>query len=599
MAVARTAAVLAVLAAATGCQEASPPHSPLPAADTEAAESPVRFVDIAEESGLAFRHTNGATPHKYFPETAGGGGMFWDFDDDGLLDIYLVNSGWVVEEDRGDPVYNALYHNTGAGRLAEVAAQAGVDDAGYGMGCAAGDYDNDGDPDLFVTNYGPNSFFRNDGASQPSGPVSFTEVSHGLAVADGRWGTGSAFADYDRDGDLDLYVANYVDYVPKRDVGASVPNLPVQDLAGYEGDIPAYPHPGAFRGSADILYRNDGDSGFREVTREAGVHDESGKGLGVIFGDCNGDGWPDLYVANDLVRNFLFINNGDRTFEEAALRAGTSFGQDGKVEAGMGADFGDYDNDGDLDITVTNFQKEPNSLYRNEGNGFFANETFASGIGLISLPPLGFGTGFFDGDNDGLLDLFVANGHVLDNVELFDRSTTYPQANQLLRNLGPGKYGKFTFADVTPVSGPGMQLVQPSRGSASGDFDNDGDIDLLVVNLGGPAVLLRNDGGNRGNWLSIEAAGVASNRDGIGARIRVVSGDLAQTREVRGSRSYLSQSDLRVHFGLGERTFVDSILISWPAGGSDLVTGVRTNQFLVVREGTGSAGRDRAQAGSI
>ena len=598
MAVARTAAVLAVLAA-PGCQEATPPHSPPPADGTEAAGSPVRFVDIAGESGLAFRHTNGATPHKYFPETAGGGGMLWDFDDDGLLDIYLVNSGWVVEEDRGEPVYNALYRNTGAGRLAEVAARAGVDDAGYGMGCAAGDYDNDGDPDLFVTNYGPNSFFRNDGASQPSGHVSFAEESQRLGVADGRWGTGSAFADYDRDGDLDLYIANYVDYVPKRDVGASVPNLPAQDLAGYEGDIPAYPHPGAFRGSADILYRNDGDPGFRQVTREAGVHDESGKGLGVIFGDCNGDGWPDLYVANDLVRNFLFINNGDGTFEEAALRAGTSFGQDGKVEAGMGADFGDYDNDGDLDITVTNFQKEPNSLYRNEGNGFFANETFASGIGLISLPPLGFGTGFFDFDNDGLLDLFVANGHVLDNVELFDRSTTYPQANQLLRNLGPGRYGKFTFADVTAASGPGMQLVQPSRGSAAGDFDNDGDVDLLVVNLGEPAVLLRNDGGNRGNWLAIEAEGVASNRDGIGARIRVVSGGLAQTREVRGSRSYLSQSDLRVHFGLGERTLADSILISWPAGGSDLVTGVGANQFLVIREGSGITGRDRGRAGSI
>ena len=597
MAVALGAALLAVLASA-GCREADSPES-AQSADIEAPETPVRFVDIAGESGLAFRHTNGATPHKYFPETAGGGGMFWDFDDDGFLDIYLVNSGWVVDEDREKPVFNALYHNTGAGRLAETAARAGVGDAGYGMGCAAGDYDNDGDPDLFVTNYGPNSFFRNDGASQPSGHVSFAEVSQGLEVADGRWGTGSAFADYDRDGDLDLYVANYVDYVPKRDVGASVPNLPAQDLASYDGDIPAYPHPGAFRGSADILYRNDGDSGFRDVTRDAGVYNGKGKGLGVVFGDCNGDGWPDLYVANDLVRNFLFMNKGDGSFEEVALRAGTSFGQDGKVEAGMGADFGDYDNDGDLDITVTNFQKEPNSLYRNEGNGFFANETFASGIGLISLPPLGFGTGFFDYDNDGLLDLFVANGHVLDNVELFDRSTTYPQANQLLRNLGPGKYGKFTFADVSAASGPGMQLVQPSRGSATGDYDNDGDLDLLVVNLGEPAVLLRNDGGNRGNWLAIEAEGVASNRDGIGARIRVVSGGLVQTREVRGSRSYLSQSDLRVHFGLGERTHVDSILISWPAGGSDLVTGVRANRFLRVREGSGSTGGDQGQAGSI
>ena len=567
------------------------PPPDLTAERTITSESQISFVDVADELGVTFRHTSGATPHKYFPETAGGGGMLWDYDRDGLLDIYLVNSGWVTDGDRQAVMVNALYRNTGQGRFAEIAGRVGVDNAGYGMGCAAGDYDNDGDPDLFVTNFGPNAFYRNDlSRGDPTG--SFTDLTRARGMGDARWGTGSAFADYDLDGDLDLYVANYVDYVPWRDVDAGTPYLPAQDVNSYAGDVRAYPHPGSFRGSADILYRNDGDAGYVDVTRQAGVYDESGKGLGVIFGDCDGDGWPDLYVANDLVRNFLFFNKGDGTFREEALRSGTSFGQDGQIEAGMGADFGDYDNDGDLDITVTNFQKEPNTLYRNEGTGFFANESFASGIGLISLPLLGFGTGFFDFDNDGLQDLFVANGHVLDNVELLDQSTTYAQANLLLRNVGPNRYGKFAFADVSADSGPGLQLVQPSRGSASGDFDNDGDVDLLVINLGGPAALLRNDGGNRANWLSVETVGVAANRDGIGARIRAVAGDLRQTKEVRGSRSYLSQSDLRVHFGLGDRPLVDSLVVSWPSGTIDVQTNVVANLFIRVQEGRGIISRE-------
>ena len=566
-----------------------------PSDNSEETAHAIQFVDMAAEAGLSFRHTNGPTTFKYFPETAGGGGMFWDYDGDGLLDIYLVNSGWVTSADRGaadrdGAAVNALYRNAGGKRLTEVGARAGVADAGYGMGCASGDYDNDGDGDLFVTNYGPNVLFRNErhGDDGPTpGENSFADVTAAHNLGDDNWGTGCAFADYDLDGDLDLYVANYVDYVPERDVDTGIPYLPAQDVDGYEGDIRGYPHPGSFRGTADLLYRNEGAAGFVDVTRTAGLYDEGGKGLGVIFGDCDGDGWPDLYVANDLVRNYLFFNNGDGTFREDALRSGTSFGQDGQVEAGMGTDFGDYDNDGDLDITVTNFQKEPNTLYRNEGTGFFANETFASGIGLTSLPPLGFGTGFFDFDNDGLQDLFVANGHVLDNVHLFDQSTTYAQLNLLLRNTGPNRYGKVSFADVSAASGPGLRLEQPSRGSASGDFDNDGDVDLLVVNLGGPAVLLRNDGGNRANWLSVETRGVASNRDGIGARIRAVAGDLTQTKEVRGSRSYLSQSDLRVHFGLGAAAAVDSLVISWPGGADEVLTDIAANQFIRVQEGLG------------
>ena len=553
----------------------------------------VQFVDIAVSSGLDFRHTSGMSPYKYFPETAGGGGMFWDYDNDGFLDIYLVNSGWIAVEDRKEKVSNALFHNTDGQQFENIAAHIGVDHDGYGMGCSAGDYDNDGDSDLFITNFGPNVLYRNElqnesqiGAGNVNTePKLFTDISVEYAVADTRWSTGSAFSDYDRDGDLDLYVANYVDYVPRRDFDTKTPYLPTQDVEDYQGDIRAYPHPGAFNGSADVMYRNNGESGFQDVTKSSGLYTNKGKGLGVIFGDCNEDGWPDLYIANDLVRNFFYVNNGDGTFKENALISGTSFGQDGQIEAGMGTDFGDYDNDGDLDITVTNFQKEPNTLYRNEGNGFFANETYASGIGLISLPPLGFGTGFFDFDNDGLQDLFFANGHVLDNVELFDQSTSYAQANQLLRNRGGNKYGKFTFEDVSAASGPGMQLVQPSRGNAMGDVDNDGDVDILVINLGEEVVLLRNDGGNSNNWLSVKTEGVVSNRNGIGARIRIISGNLKQTKEVRGSRGYLSQSDLRVHFGLGEHTIADSIGIAWPSGTVDLLTNTLANRFITVREG--------------
>ena len=442
----------------------------------------------------------------------------------------------------------SLFRNDGQ-RFVPVAA--GVAHSGVGMGVAAADYDSDGDLDLYLTNFGPNALFRNDDAH-------FAEIGRQTGVADARWGTSCAFADYDRDGDLDLYVANYVAYDPAAARADQVPYM-----AGYESysdQAPiGYPHPDNFQGQADLLYRNDGAIGFVDVSTEAGIADASGKGLGVVFGDYDSDGWPDIYVANDAVRNFLYHNNQDGTFTERAGLAGVAYGQDGQMEAGMGVDWGDYNGDGVLDLTVTNFQAEPNALYRGEG-GFFSVATFAAGIGLPSLPFLGFGTQFFDPDLDGDLDLFAANGHVLDNVRDIDHSTSYGQRNLLFRNDG----GR--FAEISTAAGPGFSLERVSRGSATGDYDNDGDPDLLVFNSGQPLSLLRNDHGEANHWITIRLAGANGNPNGIGARLTATSGDLVQTRELRGSRSYLSQSQLRICLGLGKRPQLDALEVRWPSG---------------------------------
>ena len=554
-------------------------EAPSPTAVSSAAEGVVRFVDVSEESGLLFRHENGATREKHFPEPLGGGGMFWDFDGDDRLDIYLVNSGWLLDADREAVAVNALYRNAGDGRFVEMAARAGVDHPGYGMGCAGGDVDSDGDLDLYITNYGPNVLYRNDGGT-------FTDRTAAGGVGDDRFGASCAFGDYDLDGDLDLYVVNYVDYDPERDADTRVPYMPTLDAMS--GDVRTYSIPTARPGLSDVLFRNDGGGLFTDVTRISGVYDKSGKGLGVLFGDVDGDGWPDLYVANDLVRNFLYHNNGDGTFSEMAGRAGVAFGRHGQAEGGMGTDFGDYDNDGTLDLTVTNFQRQPNTIYRNLGDGFFSDETFSSATGLLTLPFVGFGTNFFDYDNDGRQDLFVANGHLLDNIELLDATATYAQRNLLLRNRGANQYGKVGFDDVSAASGVGSQL-QVSRGSAVGDYDDDGDLDLLVVNLGEPAVLLRNEGGNRQHWISVTTAGTRGNRHGIGAQVRVWTAGLFQMKEVRGSRGYLSQSDLRVHFGLGRHEVVDSLEVAWPGGERDRFRELAVNRFITITEGSGIA----------
>ena len=551
------------------CNSTEETAPPAPLQHAAPAASSLYFVEVASAVGLTWQHENGRSPQRYFPETMGGGGAFFDYDGDGDLDVYAVNGAFIAADPRDAAPVNSLFRNDGQ-RFVSVAA--GVAHRGVGMGVAAADYDSDGDLDLYLTNFGPNALFRNDDGH-------FAEIGRHTGVADVRWGTSCAFADYDRDGDLDLYVANYVAYDPAAARADQVPYM--ASYESYGGQAPVgYPHPDNFQGQADLLFRNDGAGHFADVSKGTGIADASGKGLGVVFGDYDSDGWPDIYVANDAVRNFLYHNNRDGTFAERAGLAGVAYGQDGQMEAGMGVDWGDYNGDGVLDLTVTNFQAEPNALYRGEGS-FFSVATFAAGIGLPSLPFLGFGTQFFDPDLDGDLDLFAANGHVLDNVRDIDQSTSYGQRNLLFRNDG----GR--FAEISTAAGPGFSLERVSRGSATGDYDSDGDPDLLVFNSGQPLSLLRNAQGEVNHWITIRLVGTNGNPNGIGARLTATSGDLVQTRELRGSRSYLSQSQLHICLGLGKRPQLDALEVRWPSGRTERFGPFAANQDITLVEGEG------------
>ena len=531
------------------------------------------FVDATYEARVAFRHVNGAYGEHHFIETMGPGVAFLDYDNDGYLDIYAVN-GQYLSDTTAIRATNVLYRNNGDGTFTDVTEEAGVGDTGYGMGVTAGDYDNDGDLDIYITNYGPNVLYRNNGDG------TFTDVTEEAGVGDDGWGVGCAFLDYDNDGYLDIYVANYVDFSlgeRRRDL---VPYM-TYEYWGMKG-ISAYPHPDNFGGVSDVLYRNNGDGTFTNVTREAGVFDPDGKGMGICCGDYDGDGDVDIYVANDRVPNFLYRNEGDGTFTEVALLSGVAYNEDGREESSMGVDFGDYDNDGDLDIFVPDFQGETFTLYRNEGDGFFVDVSSACGIAAPTLKYVGWGGGFLDYDNDGDLDIFVATGHVLENVQLFDPGTSYPQRNLLFRNTGPE--GGYRFVEVSDSSGPGLRIVKPSRGVAFGDYDNDGDVDILVINCNDTATLLRNECGNRNHWLTLKLVGTKSNRSGIGSRVRLISGDLVQVREVKAGNSLYSLSDLRVHFGLGRRRGAERIEIRWPSGTIQVLEDVEADRFITVVE---------------
>ena len=563
-----------LLLACSSNEKSTAPPSPS-AAQPETIAPSIHFVEVAATVGLSWRHENGLSDKRHFPETMGGGGAFLDYDSDGDLDVYAINGAFIDASPQAPRPVNALYRND-SGRFALV--DAGLGHPGLGMGLAAADYDADGDLDIYLTNFGANALYRNDGEH-------FSEIGESTGVADARWGTSCAFADYDRDGDLDLYVANYVEYDPSE---ANADQLPYMAASqSYDNEIPpGYPHPDNFRGQADLLFRNDGDAGFSDVSQLSGIADEGGKGLGVVVADYDDDGWPDIYVANDAVRNFLYHNKQNGSFAERAAIAGVAYGQDGQMEAGMGVDWGDYNGDGVFDLTVTNFQAEPNSLYRGE-EGFFANATFAANIGLPSLPLLGFGTQFFDPDLDGDLDLFVANGHVLDNVLEIDQSTNYGQRNLLFRNDGGLRPEQVRFTDISALAGPGLQLARVSRGSATGDYDNDGDPDLLVFNSGQPLSLLRNDREDDHHWITIRLNGADRNPHGIGARLTATSGTVVQMRELRGSRSYLSQSQLRICLGLGSQPQLDSIEVRWPSGRIERFGPFAANQTITLNESHG------------
>ena len=535
-----------------------PPH------DVPAPPPPSPFVDVTEEAGLDWEHRSGGPDKWHILEAKGGGGAFFDYDGDGFIDIYLVN-GSSLEPDTGGPSRrNALYRNQGDGTFGDVTAAAGVGDPGWGMGCVAADYDNDSDIDLYVTNYGPNRLYRNEGDGR------FAEVSGSTGVDDSRWSTGAAFGDYDLDGDLDLYVANYVDFDP----GLRRENRPFCQWKS----VDVFCGPRSLKSAADVLYRNENDGRFTDVTAAAGIEDAGAYGFAVLFGDYDLDGWPDIFVANDSTPNLLYHNEGAGSFREVALEAGVAFNYQGKGQAGMGAAFGDFDGDGFPDLFVTHFASDYNTLYRNKGGRHFLDVTMQAGLGAKSLPYVGWGVNFLDHDHDGDLDLFVANGHAypqIDRLRLGEE--TYAQPNQLLENLGDG-----TFGAVTGVAALTQRRV--SRGSCTGDYDNDGDVDLLVFNLDDRPALLRNDGA-AGQWLSVQLIGEQSNRSAVGARVTAFTGSRRQIREVAAGSSFLGGNDLRSHFGLGAASAVDSLLVRWPSGTVDRLYGVAANRSITLAEG--------------
>ncbi|MBM3241712.1 CRTAC1 family protein [Candidatus Poribacteria bacterium] len=535
-------------------------------------KSNVTFIDVAESSGINFVHTDGNSGKRFVLEILGGGAAFFDYDNDGWLDIYLVNGAHLIEPKPKVKPTNVLYHNNGDGTFADVTELAGVGDTGYGVGCSAGDYDNDGDLDLYVTNFGPNVLYRNNGDG------TFTDVTAFANVGSPLLSTGCAWTDYDNDGDIDLYVANYVDWTVET------------DRACYAKELRVYCNPKIYPGTRDVLYRNNGDGTFTDVSEKAGIWTAPpNRGLGVVAGDYDNDGDQDLYIANDMDANYLFQNNGDGTFEEIGLLAGVGYGENGEAEAGMGADAGDYDNDGLLDFIVGNFQNEPCRLYHNDGYGLYTDVSYTSGIGEVTYRYLTWGIVFFDYDNDGYKDIFVANGHIQDNIAQFDNTTTYEQPNLLLRNRGDG-----TFEDVTSSAFKGLENNKVSRAVALGDYDNDGDIDILVTNWNGKVELLRNEGGNRKNWIKIKTVGVKSNRPGIGAKIKVVAAEITKEAKLRGlsqfedvqtSGGYASTHDFSIHFGIGGAEKVDLIEIQWPSGLVQRKENIEANQIVLATEG--------------
>jgi hypothetical protein len=531
------------------------------------AQKPVRFVDVTTASGITWRHENGATPDKYMIETMGGGGAFLDYDGDGLLDIFLVNSGPTRVFKPKTPPRHALYRNRGNGTFEDVTAKSGAGGNGaFGMGVAVGDVDNDGRPDIYVTAFGGNQLLRN------KGDGTFEDITAKSGTGLVTWSTSAAFFDYDKDGRLDLFVCNYCDWSPDNN-----------KLCG--GDKPetrAYCHPDVYNGLPSTLFRNLGDGRFEDVSKKSGVAGPPSKGLGVVTADYDGDGWTDVFVANDAVQNFLFRNKGDGTFEEIALLAEIAYATVGKPQSGMGTDAADFDGNGLPDFVVTNLDQELNTIYRNNGDGSFSDVTIQTGLGSTSLLQSGFGAKWVDVDNDGDVDLFVANGHILDNIAKFKEGVTYAEAPFLIENLGKGR-----LRDATAEFGKDLATAWVARGLASGDVDNDGDLDLLMINNGQRPVLLRNEGGSAaGSWIGLALEGIKSNRDGVGARVTVEVGGRKIVREVVGGGSYCAAHDPRLLVGVGPAPRADRVEVRWPSGTVDVLTKVEPGRYLKVLEGS-------------
>lgn len=522
---------------------------------------PVQFVDRAETAGIALRNVSG-DKFEYIADTMMGGAAFFDYDNDGDVDLYITNGSTLEGFPSDAQPANRLYRND-RGIFVDVTASAGVGDTSWSMGCVVADYDNDGDADLYVTNLERNILYRNQGDG------TFENVTRMAGVGSEGWSTGSSFGDYDRDGDVDLYVGNYVDFDPNYQ--SAVPCM--------WRSIEVYCGPAGLQPAANVLYRNEGDGTFTDATRAAGLEDEKRYTFATIFSDYDNDGWPDLFTANDATPNRLYRNLGDGRFEDMSLIAGVAYNGNGVSQGCMGAVLGDYNNDGFFDIFVTNFADEYNTLYKNEGHGFFADVTFVSRIGTRGGPEVAWGTAFFDYDNDGDRDIFVANGHTYPQANLSGLNTSYAQLNYLFLNLDNEH-----FEEVAAMAGPGLSIKEVSRGAAVADYDDDGDLDIFVLNLNSTPNLLRNDGGNRNNYLLIRTVGTRSNRDGIGTRITISVRGHKQYAEVQSGSSYLSHNDFRIHFGLGQKRLVETLELHWPSGEVQTLHNVAANQVLTVHE---------------
>ena len=536
------------------------------------AASVVQFVDITRASGIDFEHKSSATSNKYLLETMGGGVALLDYDNDGRLDVFLTNGAKIDDPmpdgklpDKSDPAFwNRLYQQTSSGTFVDVTQKAGLSGAlqnAYGMGTAVGDYDNDGFEDIYVTNYGGNTLYRNNGDG------TFKDVTERAGVRAGGWSTSAGFFDYDNDGKLDLFVARYVDWDFSKNRYCG------EKKEGYR----AYCHPDNFEPVTNILYHNQGDGTFTDASSKSRFGASSGKGLGVAFADYDDDGFVDVYVANDSVQSFLFHNNGNGTFEEIGLLAGVGFTEDGKTFAGMGVDFSDYDNDGRPDIFVTDLSNERYRLFRQSGAGSFRDVTDATGVGGATLPFSGWSTRFVDYDNDGWKDIFVAQGHVMDTIEKTSPNLKYLQPPLLLRNEA-GRFQRIVIGDAFRGEWAG-------RGAAFGDLDNDGDVDVVISNVGQKPVLLRNDGGNRNAWLAIRTIGTRSNRDGIGCRVKILSvSGSTQYFTVSTAAGYLSASDRRLIVGMNGDSIAKLVEIRWPSGAVQQFDNVKSRQVLVATE---------------